>query len=225
MECLRVCPKDNIAVNLRPFSSDLGAHRRSGRLDEAFLALVMLGSGLAFTAVFTGPWGALKSAAYHIFSAEWLVYVFGFLALNLVLLPGLYSLSVWVGQKWSQNRTPTHKALAEFAQVLLPLGLCAWIAFTVSFALPKASYVLAVLSDPFGWGWNLFGTAQTTWNPDVSAWSPILEAVILLAGLFWSTQVAGKLVKSQPKQDMRQALPVLVLCLLFSFAMLWLLIG
>ncbi len=47
MECLRVCPQDNIALNLRPFGSDLGVTRRSQRLDEAFLALVMLGSALA----------------------------------------------------------------------------------------------------------------------------------------------------------------------------------
>jgi hypothetical protein len=225
MECLRVCPKDNLAVNLRSFGNDLGLTRRSSRLDEAFLALVMLGSGLAFTAVFTGPWGALKSAAYHIFSPEWLVYVLGFFALNLVLLPGLYSLCVWAGQKWAQGKLSFRKALADDAQVLLPLGLCAWIAFTVSFAFPKASYVLAVLSDPFGWGWNLFGTAQTTWNPDVSAWSPILEAIILLTGLFWSARVASKLVESQPKPDLRQALPLLGFCLTFSFAMLWLLIG
>ena len=33
MECLRVCPQDNIAVNLRPFGSDLGrpgSARQSG---------------------------------------------------------------------------------------------------------------------------------------------------------------------------------------------------
>ena len=29
MECLRVCPKDNIALNLRPFGSDLGQPRRN----------------------------------------------------------------------------------------------------------------------------------------------------------------------------------------------------
>ncbi len=225
MECLRVCPKDNLALNLRPFGSDLAIARHSNRLDEAFLALVMLGSGLAFTAVFTGPWGVLKSAAFHIFTPEWLLYVLGFLALNLALLPGLYSFSVWAGQKWIKSKQTFRRALANYAQILLPLGLCAWIAFTISFAFPKAPYVLSVLSDPFGWGWNLFGTAHTTWNPDVSAWSPILQAGLLLLGLFWSTWVAGKLMENQPKPDQRQVLPVLGFCLAYSLAMLWLLIG
>jgi hypothetical protein len=84
---------------------------------------------------------------------------------------------------------------------------------------------LTVLSDPFGLGWNLFGAAHTTWAPDVSAWSPILQAGILLLGLFWSTRVAGKLQETHSMPDVRQALPVLGFCLAFSLAMLWLLIG
>jgi len=57
MECLRACPQDNLALNLRPFGTDIGKPRTANRLDEAFLALVMLGSVLAFTSVFVGPWG------------------------------------------------------------------------------------------------------------------------------------------------------------------------
>ena len=36
MECIRTCPHDNIAVNLRPFSADLA--KPTARLDEAFKA-------------------------------------------------------------------------------------------------------------------------------------------------------------------------------------------
>jgi polyferredoxin len=75
LECVRVCPHDNLAVNLRPFGEDLFVPRpASRRLDEAFLALVMLGSALAFSAVFTGPWGWLKNAAFAIGSPAWLGY-------------------------------------------------------------------------------------------------------------------------------------------------------
>lgn len=225
LECLRVCPKDNIAVNLRPFGSDLSAARRTNRLDEAFLALVMLGAALAFSAVFTGPWGALKSAAYAIGSPAWLLYSTGFLALTVVLLPGLFSLSVWIGQKWSQNKDQFRRALSNNSLILLPLGLCAWIAFTISFAFPKASYVLTVISDPFGWGWNVFGTAHSGWSPDVAGFSPILQVVIMLIGLLWSARVAPSLVENDHKQDFRRVLPVLGFCLAFSLAMLFLLIG
>jgi hypothetical protein len=82
-----------------------------------------------------------------------------------------------------------------------------------------------VLSDPLGWGWNLLGTANTTWSPDVSGFSPILQVAILLGGLFWSTRVAQRLAKAGNQPAFQQALPILVLCLLFTLAMLWLLVG
>ncbi|MGE5221883.1 MAG: 4Fe-4S binding protein [Omnitrophica WOR_2 bacterium] len=229
LECLRICPQDNIAVNLRPFGSDLYAARRTNRLDEAFLALVMLGSAAAFSAVFTGPWGALKSAAYAIGSPAWLFYASGFLITTVILLPGLFGISVWIGQKWSQEKAQFRRTLSTKSLILLPLGLCAWIAFTISFALPKASYVLAVISDPFGWGWNLFGTAHSGWSLNVAAFgaefSPILQVVILLVGLFWSARVALNLTESDHRRDLRLVLPVMLFCLGYSLIMLFLLVG
>lgn len=221
MECLRACPQDNLALNLRPFGADIGKPRTSNRLDEAFLALVMLGSALAFAAVFTGPWGWLKSAANAIGSLRWAGYAAGFLALNLLVLPGLFSLAVWAGQKTTTNKLSLKRQISNQAQVLLPLGLMAWIAFTVSFALPKLGYVLGVVNDPFGWGWNLLSRAYSPWSPDVSAFSPVLQTALLLTGLFWSANVTRRLSES----NFRRALPILAFCLAFSLAMLWLLIG
>jgi NAD-dependent dihydropyrimidine dehydrogenase PreA subunit len=222
MECLRACPQDNLALNLRPFGSDIGKPRTANKLDEAFLALVMLGSALAFAAVFVGPWGWLKSAAFAIGSLRWMGYAAGFLALNLLILPGLFALAVWTGQKYTAKKhSPLKQQIANQSQALLPLGLFAWIAFTVSFAFPKASTVLAVLSDPFGWGWNLLGTAKTLWSPDVSGFSPALQVILLLIGLFWSANTALRLAES----NYRRAFPILAFCLAFSLGMLWLLIG
>ena len=221
MECLRACPQDNLALNLRPFGADIGKPRSSNRLDEAFLALVMLGSALAFAAVFTGPWGWLKSAASAIGSLRWTGYAAGFLALNLLILPGLFCLAVWASQKATTKKLALKRQISNQAQALLPLGLMAWIAFTVSFALPKLGTVLGVANDPFGWGWNLLGAAYSPWSPDVSGFSPFLQAGLLLIGLFWSANVVRRLSES----NIRQALPILAFCLAFSLAMLWLLIG
>jgi polyferredoxin len=232
MECVRVCPHDNLAVNLRPFGQDLFTPRAASRhLDEAFLALVMLGSALAFSAVFTGPWGWLKNAAFAIGSPAWLGYSASFLALTLGLVPGLYIFSVWTGLALSwTHQQPAHgslrQALAQNSLALLPLGLFAWIAFTISFAFPKISFVLSVLSDPLGRGWNLFGTAGTAWNPDVSTFSPALQAGLLLLGLFLAGKVAGRQNASISGSVVwKHTFPVMAFCILFTLAMLWLLIG
>jgi hypothetical protein len=98
--------------------------------------------------------------------------------------------------------------------------LCAWIAFTISFAFPKLSYVLSALSDPLGWGWNLFGAAGSAWVGQVSPLSLLLQVAVLIGGLFWACRVARQISGS-----LRQALPLLVFSAAFTLAMLWLLIG
>lgn len=221
MECLRACPHDNLALNLRPFNADLGKTRTTNRLDEAFLALVMLGSALTFASVFIGPWGWLKMAAFEIGSWGWWGYAAGFLTLNLFVLPGLFGLAVWLGQLAGKVRLPIRREISNQSQALLPLGLMAWIAFTVSFALPKLGYILGVLNDPFGWGWKLLGVGYAFWQPDVAGFSPILQALLLLIGLFWAAKVAHQLAEPIT----RRAVPVLIFCLSFMLAMLWLLVG
>jgi polyferredoxin len=227
LECLRVCPQDNIALNVRPFGSDLGAPPRSTRLDEAFLALVMLGSALAFSAVFSGPWGALKTAAFRIGSLEWLAYAGVFLALNLLVLPGVFALAAGLGRKLVRSRLSLRQAIANQAQVLLPLGLFSWIAFTISFACPKLATVFSVLSDPFGWGWNLLGTANATWTVGKSDLIPILQVAALLVGLTWSANVSLQLtsVNGARPESWRQSMPVILFCLAYVLGMLWLLVG
>jgi NAD-dependent dihydropyrimidine dehydrogenase PreA subunit len=225
MECLRACPKDNLALNLRPYGTDLGRSVSTSQLDETFLALIMLGSVLAFTAVFLGPWGWLKSGAYEIGSQGWLIYVLGFLALNLLFLPGVFTICVWMWKILSRSVLPLKRMIAHQAQGLLPLGLMAWIAFTVSFALPKLNYILGVLNDPFGWGWQLLHTSNPSGSLDVFGFSSLLQVLLLLLGIVWSARVTHKLSLTDGNKRHIPNLSVLAFYLLYSIALLWLLVG
>jgi hypothetical protein len=219
MECLRVCPKDNIAVNLRPWGSDLGPKTKH-RLDEAFLGLVMLAAALVDTAVFLGPWGQLKSAAYIIGSTPWFIFSGIFLVAALGVLPGLYIGATWISLKLGRVKTTLRQLLAQYSQILVPLGLMGWIAFTISFAFAKFAYVLSVASDPFGWGWNLIGMAGTVGVGQSTSFSLVLQVIILTIGLLWAARVALRITESK-----KQALPLILFSSLFSMSMLWLLIG
>ena len=219
MECLRVCPSDNLAVNLRPWGSDLGPEKRH-RLDGAFLGLVMLASALIDSAIFLGPWGRLKMAAYQIVSPEWWIFAGAFLAFGLLILPALYGLVVWAGVRLGKQKSAWRKALADQGQVLIPLGLLGWIAFTISFAFTKFAYVPPVLSDPLGWGWNLLGTAGSAWVGQDSTFSMLLQVAVLSGGLFWASRLARQLASS-----LRQAIPLILFCSAFTLGMLWLLVG
>lgn len=218
MECLRTCPNDNIAINLRPFAADLAQPSR--KLDEAFKTFIMLGAAMVYAGVLLGPWGELKSAAYSVGTVAWFGYVMAFLAFIFGLLPALFWLAVKLGQVLSKSNVPARHVFAAFATALVPLGLMFWVAFSLSFVLTNASYIFIAFSDPFGWGWNLFGTAALTWQPYLTTALVPLQTLVLVGGLLWSVRTAqkvGREVKIQP-------VPVIVFSMLVTLVMLGLLL-
>jgi polyferredoxin len=218
MECLRTCPYDNISVNARPFSADLA--KPSKRMDEAFKAFIMLGAAMIYAGVLLGPWGALKSAAYSVGTMAWFGYAVAFLVFIFGLLPALLWWAVKLGHKHSKNNVPTRHSFSAFATALVPLGLMFWVAFSLSFVLTNAAYILSSLSDPLGWGWNLFGTAGITWQPYLTAILLPTQTLILVGGFLWSARIAQK-VGLELKAS---AIPVIVFFTMVTLTMLGLLL-
>ena len=95
-ECVRTCPYDNIAFNLRAFGADV-LQSSGRRLDEAFKAFIMLSCAVIYIAVMLGPWATLKTTAYAVGSQAWLVYALTFLLIVLVVFPGTFLLAVQLG--------------------------------------------------------------------------------------------------------------------------------
>ncbi|HEY1078314.1 MAG TPA: hypothetical protein VGE51_16580 [Fontimonas sp.] len=102
--------------------------------------------------------------------------------LCLVLSPFLYlgvylffiALAKWLGRSAHSLR---ELALA-FAYSLLPIALVYHVTHYYTLILTQGVKIVSLLSDPFGWGWNLFGTAglfRAPFLPDL--------------GLVWHTQV------------------------------------
>jgi hypothetical protein len=225
-ECLKTCPLDNVALYARPFGADL--LRTTGhKLDEAYKGLIMLTCALIYSSVLLGPWAFLKETARAVGSPGWVIYAAAFLGINLVLIPGLFYLCVRLGERLSSGgwaRPSPKKAFADYAAVLVPLGLAAWMAFTLSFVLVNFSYAWPVLSDPFGWGWNLLGTADVKWTPYLPELVPYLQVPILIGGLVVAVNLALRTAREH-NQSPRAALPVIVFCTAFVIAMLRLYLG
>ena len=214
LECLRTCPYDNIAVNLRPFCADLA--KPSNRLDEAFKAFIMLGSALVYAGVLLGPWGILKDAAYHVGTLAWFTYAAGFIAFIFIILPGLFFLCLLR----AQSSLSMKQRFTSLSRALIPLGLMFWVAFSLSFVLTNASYILTSLSDPLGLGWNLFGTAWIPWQPLGAFILAPAQTLVLVGGLMGSARTAQKAAYEAGVSSF----PVIIYCLGLTVIMLWLLI-
>lgn len=182
LECVKSCPHGNMTLFLRtPFAE----HRLEG-LDEAFKAFLMVALAVAYSVVYLGPWGGLKTVANVAEGADWRgfgLHAAGLWALALGVVPGLYVGAARLGRRLAASPgVSARAAVLAGAATLVPFGLLAWIAFSVPLALANGSYVVAVASDPFGWGWDLFGTAALPWTPVVPHWTPWLQAGLLLVG-------------------------------------------
>lgn len=213
MECIRTCPHDNIAINLRPFSADLA--KPSTRMDEAFKAFIMLGSAIIYAGVLLGPWGSFKDAAYNVGSGAWFIYATVFLATIFIVLPGLFTLGIMT----TKGRQSLKQRFMSLSTALIPLGLMFWVAFSLSFVLTNASYILAALSDPLALGWNLFGTANAAWQPMLTTILAPAQTLALVVGLVWSARTAQKVNEAGAS-----TIPVIVYCFVATSIMLWLLL-
>ncbi len=80
----------------------------------------------------------------------------GLLAANAALL-AVFALCTWGGVRIAGGGAPLNTALRAFAPAILPIALGYHIAhYLVSF-LVDGQYVLALLSDPLGRGWDILG--------------------------------------------------------------------
>jgi hypothetical protein len=185
-------------------------------MDEAFKAFIMLGSSMIYSGVLLGPWGMLKDAAYNVGSSAWFVYALVFLVFIFGILPGFFTLGI-LNRK---GTTLFKQRFASLSTALIPLGLMFWVAFSLSFVLTNASYILAALSDPLGLGWNMFGTANTSWQPMLTTLLAPAQTLALVGGLIWSARTAQKAAREVKVS----AIPVITCSFLLTAIMLWLLL-
>jgi len=236
MECVKTCTHDNMTVKLRPFCSDTTLKG----YDEAWKAFIMLALAAAYSVLYQGPWGSFKDWANIAEKGNWpgfFIYATVLWSSSLLLIPGIYVLAVQLGRTLARYRStgqdPTpapafKEVFLAFAYPLVPLGLLAWVTFSLPLLLVNGSYILMVVSDPFGWGWNLFGTAKIPWTPLVPQWGPYLQIPLLLIGLFYALRTgrahAQRLFgdRSSALKAFAPAAMVLTACVVFF---LWLYVG
>ena len=220
-ECFKTCPHEAMQVRLRPWGTDL-VQEGKPRTDEAVLAIVLLAltgfHGLTMTPAW-GEWNAALGLPAGL--------SFGILMLAILAAPALlFWLLAKLAAIWSRPHS-TWTLFVRYAYALLPIALFYHLAHNAEHFLMEGPKVLALASDPFGWGWDLFGTAATTFPPMVTLgglWGIQVFFVVLghLYGLWISDRTTRRLVPDRRRAFLAQ-LPMLAAMVLFSTFSLWLL--
>ena len=183
MECLKSCPKNNIGIFFRPFGSD----RKIKGYDEMINIMIMLVVAIAFSITMLGPWGVIKSAANVTESRQiipFLTYLVVIWLSALVIFPGLFLQTARFANRLIGKPANNRLMTLRLSYILIPVGIFSWIAFSLPSVMVNYNYILSVLSDPLGLGWDIFGTANYPFSPFHPEWIPMIQGILLLIGLY-----------------------------------------
>lgn len=108
------------------------------------------------------------------------------------------------------------------------IGLAAWIAFSIPLILVNGSYVLNVVSDPLGRGWDLLGSAHAPWAPFHPEYASYPQLAVLLAGLFYALRSGWRFASERfghHRAAVRAVAPVAILGTAVAGGFVWMFLG
>lgn len=195
LECLKTCPKENIDIRLRPFGADLLKDAKDKDASEAWKSLIMLELAGVYLVVLLGPYGYLKDwATFRAGLDHFLLYTGLFVGGALLFVPFLFLLLTHLSRVLGgRPQASLRRLFIDNAVALVPLGLFAWIAFSVALLQVNWSYIFATASDPFGWGWDLLGTKAMAWQPILPQTLPYIQIALVLIGLAYTVTALHRL--------------------------------
>lgn len=178
--------------------------------------------------VFSHWLGSNPLAAFPLLRSYYLWWQSAWLLLSPVLYLAAYLFAIELMRRLARSSLRLGTLAMRFAHSLLPIVIVYHVTHYYTLIETQGIKILALASDPFGWGWNLFGTAdwfpgQVLPNPSV-VWH-VQVALILLGHV--ASVVIAHLEALRVFADRRRAalsqLPMLLLMVLFTVCGLWIL--
>lgn len=173
------------ALALRPFGAGLIDTRSVSVSTIAFVLLLL--ATVLYDGVLGAPeWGNLeKTLAAYLPAGD-----FGFMAVRtaglvafwLVFFGAYVAVAAAMSAMTAGRLSPLDMA-RNFVFTLVPIAIGYHVAHYLTFLLIQGQYIIPLISDPFGFGWNLFGTAG--YRVDIAtvgarfAWYTAVIAILL----------------------------------------------
>jgi hypothetical protein len=223
---VRVAPQRALA--LRPFGAGL---IESGAVSTSMMAfvLLLLSTVLYDGALGTPEWGRLESAvAAHLaalgelrliairtagLGAFWLVFFGAYVGVSAIM------------SAVTAGRLSLLDMARSFASTLVPIAIGYHLAHYLTFLLIQGQYIIPLVSDPFGFGWNLFGTAD--YRVDIAivgarfAWVTAVIAILTghVAAVYLAHAEAMRVLDTR-SAALRSQVPLTALMMAYTFVSL-----
>jgi hypothetical protein len=151
------------------------------------------------------------------------------LVLFILLFIAVYLSTCRVMAAATRGKAGEMAALARrFVFSLLPISIAYHIAHYFSYLFNGGQLIISLLSDPFGFGWDLFGTAS--YQPDIGFVGPIMQWYVAVAAIVVGHVIAvyvahliALAIFGDRRVALRSQLPILVLMVGYTMLSLWIL--
>lgn len=140
----------------------------------------------------------------------------------------LFTLFLAFGRMIAGVNQPMTLLMRRYVPSLVPIAIVYHLTHYYTLLFSQGLKIRGLVSDPFGWGWNTFGTAITgrlPWLPDMAnIWSSQVILILLghIAAVWLAHRQALQLERSTGRATLSQ-LPMLVLMVVFTSVGLWIL--
>ena len=215
--------------NARPFAAGL-LNTADVSPSMVVFVLVLLSTVPVHGFTATPAWASLEGALYTVLAplGEARLTVIG--TLGLLAFPLLFVL-VYLGfARWmawmGEDQLSTGTVARLFVLSLVPIAIAYHLAHYFTYLLIQGQLLIRLASDPFGWGWNLLGTAR--YRPDIgivgarAVWYTAVVAIVIghVIAVYVAHVVALREFRDR-RAALRSQLPMLVLMVGYTVVSLW----
>lgn len=172
--------------------------------------------------------GSKPLYAYVTLRPWYIAYDTAVLLLSPFLYLAVFALFLWLGKQLIKTSLSVTELLQAFALSMVPIAVVYHATHYYTLLLTQGVKIRALISDPFGWGWDLFGTLYTMRMPIIpdmgQVWNSQVFLILLghVASVAVAHLVALRLFPSSRSATLSQ-LPMLVLMMVFTGFGLWIL--
>ena len=214
--------RNNISFNIRSFAGVLFTLTKT-RMDEALFILMLLGVTIFQTLVMIRPWAgfARDIMAYTGASYDSVRFILFITAAVFPIL--IYSIAIGAS-KLLYLKMNFKDLFTGYAYSIIPMGLMMHLSHNLRHLLEEGTGIIPVLSDPFGFGWNLFGTSGYMPAPFFGSNNILLiQWLLMFVGLGFSVSIGKNISRRMFRGNNCAYIPALIFVLIFFVFNLWVL--
>ena len=220
---------DNVEINVRPYTTGLTTRYGLSTGKTVFILIIL--STVTFDGFSeTALWSTIINHLYAQFSflgvhGLVLADTVGLLMFPIIFI-AIFIFSCNIMKIASGNAYSTLRLSQIFAQTLLAIAISYHMAHFLSYLMIQGQLIIRLISDPFGYGWDLFGTSDYQINIGIInariAWLTSIGLIVFghIVAVFVS-HLESMRTFSNHRQALISQLPMVFLMITYTVFSLW----